>query len=69
MRFEENLAEKLAAFRRRGLHRDIYDLSLFDEGALNEELVRELTYLKVYMEAQSPRSAAGALRLIPGSLQ
>lgn len=50
MRFEENLAEKLAAFRRRGLQRDLYDLSLFHEGALNEELIRELTYLKVYVD-------------------
>ncbi|MFQ5960304.1 MAG: nucleotidyl transferase AbiEii/AbiGii toxin family protein, partial [Candidatus Methylomirabilales bacterium] len=50
MRFEENLAEKLAAFRRRGLQRDLYDLSLFHEGALDEELIRELTYLKVYVD-------------------
>lgn len=50
MRFEENLAEKLAAFRRRGLQRDLYDLSLFHEGAFDEELIRELTYLKVYVD-------------------
>ncbi len=50
MRFEENLAEKLAAFRRRGLQRDLYDLSLFEDGAFDEELVRQLTYLKVYVD-------------------
>lgn len=50
MALEENLAEKLAAFRRRGLVRDLYDLALFSEGALDEPLIRKLTFLKVYTD-------------------
>ena len=47
---EESLAEKLAAFRRRALVRDLYDLALFHTGQFNEDLVRELTYLKVFTD-------------------
>lgn len=47
---EENLAEKLAAFRRRGLVRDLYDLALIGAGALDEPLTRKLTFLKVYTD-------------------
>lgn len=50
MALEENLAEKLAAFRRRGLVRDLYDLALFSAGALDEILIRKLTFLKVYTD-------------------
>lgn len=50
MALEESLAEKLAAFRRRALVRDLYDLGLFHTGSFNENLVRELTYLKVFMD-------------------
>ncbi|MGH7551367.1 MAG: nucleotidyl transferase AbiEii/AbiGii toxin family protein [Gemmatimonadota bacterium] len=51
MAFEETLAEKLAAFRRRVLARDLYDLNWFARpGAFDEELVRRLTYLKVYVD-------------------
>lgn len=47
---EESLAEKLAAFRRRALVRDLYDLALFHTGQFDEGLVRELTYLKVFTD-------------------
>lgn len=50
MAFEESLAEKLAAFRRRALVRDLYDLALFETGAFDEALVRKLTYLKVFVD-------------------
>lgn len=50
MTLEETLAEKLAAFRRRALVRDLYDLAWFSQGALDTELVRRLTYLKVFID-------------------
>lgn len=50
MTLEETLAEKLAAFRRRALVRDLYDLAWFSKGALNTDLVRRLTYLKVFID-------------------
>jgi predicted nucleotidyltransferase component of viral defense system len=50
MDFEESLAEKLAAFRRRGLLRDLYDLALFYNRSFDEGLVRRLTYLKVFVD-------------------
>lgn len=50
MVLEESLAEKLAAFRRRALLRDLYDLALFHTGAFDEDLVRRLTYLKVFTD-------------------
>ncbi|TET29377.1 MAG: hypothetical protein E3J69_13450 [Anaerolineales bacterium] len=50
MVLEESLAEKLAAFRRRVLLRDLYDLALFNTGAFDEDLVRQLTYLKVFID-------------------
>jgi predicted nucleotidyltransferase component of viral defense system len=45
---EESLAEKLAAWRRRGKLRDLYDLDLFGRGALDEPLIRRLLVLKVW---------------------
>lgn len=50
MALEETLAEKLAAFRRRELVRDLYDLAMFSVGQFDENLVRELTYLKVFID-------------------
>lgn len=50
MVLEESLAEKLAAFRRRVLLRDLYDLALFHIGSFDEDLVRKFTYLKVFMD-------------------
>ena len=50
MVLEEILAEKLAAFRRRALLRDLYDLALYHQGAFDTDLVRRLTYLKVYTD-------------------
>lgn len=51
MSLEESLAEKLAAFRRRALIRDLYDLAWFGkQGSFNDMLVRRLTYLKIYMD-------------------
>jgi predicted nucleotidyltransferase component of viral defense system len=50
MDLEESLAEKLAAFRRRGLLRDLYDLALFYNRPFDEDLVRKLTYLKVFVD-------------------
>ena len=46
----ESLAEKLAAFRRRALLRDLYDLALFQTSAFDEDLVRRLTFLKVFID-------------------
>lgn len=46
--FEEALAEKLAAWRRRRKIRDLYDLFWFGRGALNEALVRRVLVLKVW---------------------
>ncbi|HTU38273.1 MAG TPA: nucleotidyl transferase AbiEii/AbiGii toxin family protein [Acidimicrobiales bacterium] len=45
---EESMAEKLAAWRRRQKIRDLYDLYLFGQGALNEPLIRRLLVLKVW---------------------
>ncbi len=50
MVLEEILAEKLAAFRRRALVRDLYDLALFSKRPFNGDLVRRLTYLKVFID-------------------
>lgn len=47
---EEGLAEKLAAIRRRGLVRDLYDLALFGDSPFNNELTRMLAHLKVYID-------------------
>lgn len=60
MSAEESLAEKLAAFRRRSLLRDLYDLAWFgQQGAMNEELVRRLTYLKTYVDVVDERLGSG----------
>ncbi|MEX0832421.1 MAG: nucleotidyl transferase AbiEii/AbiGii toxin family protein [Actinomycetota bacterium] len=45
---EESLSEKLAAWRRRHKLRDLYDLSLFGRGSLDEPLIRRLLVLKVW---------------------
>lgn len=45
---EESLSEKLAAWRRRRKIRDLYDLFLFGNRALNEALIRRLLVLKVW---------------------
>ena len=50
MVLEETLAEKLAAFRRRGFARDLYDLALFHSHPFDEELVRRITFLKIYCD-------------------
>jgi predicted nucleotidyltransferase component of viral defense system len=50
MVLEESLAEKLAAFRRRALLRDLYDLALFHTGAFDEDIVRRFTFLKVFID-------------------
>jgi len=47
---EETIAEKLAAFRRRSLLRDLYDLAWISRIPFNEAVVRKLTYLKVYVD-------------------
>lgn len=60
MSLEETLAEKLAAYRRRALLRDLYDLAWFSsQGAFNDGLIRRLTYLKVYVDVVEERIAAG----------
>lgn len=45
---EETLAEKLAAWRRRHKLRDLYDLFLFSQGALDESLIRRVLVLKIW---------------------
>lgn len=48
---DETIAEKLAAYRRRALLRDLYDLWWFtQQGAFDEALIRRLTYLKVFID-------------------
>lgn len=59
MVLEESLAEKLAAFRRRALLRDLYDLALFHTGAFDEDLVRRLTFLKVFIDVVEDGLGAG----------
>ncbi|MDQ3784071.1 MAG: nucleotidyl transferase AbiEii/AbiGii toxin family protein [Actinomycetota bacterium] len=64
MTLEETLAEKLAAFRRRALARDLYDLAWFGQGVFDPKLLRRLTYLKVFIDVvednlASVRSSAG----------
>lgn len=57
---DETIAEKLAAYRRRALLRDLYDLWWFTEqGAFDETLIRRLTYLKVYVDVVEERIADG----------
>ncbi|MBA4370383.1 MAG: hypothetical protein C0418_02255 [Coriobacteriaceae bacterium] len=48
MALEEAVAEKLAAFRRRKLGRDLFDLAWLAKQPFDETSVRELTYLKVF---------------------
>ena len=55
MALEESPAEKLAAFRRRALLRDLYDLALFHTGTFDEALVKRLTYLKVFVDVVEDR--------------
>jgi predicted nucleotidyltransferase component of viral defense system len=50
MILEEAIAEKLAAYRRRALVRDLYDLALFHSGTLDEALIRKLNFLKVFID-------------------
>ena len=50
MRLEESLAEKLAALRRRRLARDLFDLAWFARRPFDTDLVRRLTYLKVFTD-------------------
>ena len=68
MALEENLAEKLAAFRRRGLVRDLYDLALIGAGALDEPLTRKLTFLKVYTDVVEAGLGDGPFDPDPGIL-
>ncbi len=56
---EESLAEKLAAFRRRALVRDLYDLALFHTGQFDEDLVREITYLKIFVDVTEDGLGSG----------
>lgn len=66
---EESLAEKLAAFRRRALVRDLYDLALFHSGQFNENLVRDLTYLKVFVDVTEDGLGIGPFRPIEDILR
>ena len=59
MAFVEILAEKLAAFRRRALARDLYDLALFSEGAFDQGVVRKLAYLKIFIDVVSDGYGSG----------
>jgi len=47
-RAEEVIAEKLARYRRVSLARDLYDLAWFAQQVFDENLVREMTVLKVW---------------------
>jgi len=59
MALEELLAEKVAALRRRGLLRDLYDLAIFHGRAFDTHLVRRLTFLKVYTDVVHDRLGQG----------
>jgi len=60
MSLEETLAEKIAAYRRRVLLRDLYDLAWFaQQGAFDETLIRRLTHLKVYVDVVEEGIASG----------
>lgn len=60
MTLDETIAEKLAAYRRRALLRDLYDLWWFtQQGPFDEALIRRLTYLKVYMDVVEEGIADG----------
>jgi hypothetical protein len=60
---EEALAEKLAAWRRRRKIRDLYDLYLFGQGALDEPLIRRLFVLKVWHDIVKDRLGQGPLNV------
>ncbi len=62
---EEGVAEKLAAFRRRALVRDLYDLAWLSTIPFDEELVRKLTYLRVYVDVV--QDGLGTRPFQPGS--
>jgi predicted nucleotidyltransferase component of viral defense system len=47
-RVEEVIAEKLARYRRASLARDLYDLAWLAQQVFDEDLVREMTVLKVW---------------------
>lgn len=69
MALEETLAEKLAAYRRRALLRDLYDLAWFgQQGAFDEPLIRRLTHLKVYVDVVHEGIATGPFDPIPDLL-
>jgi uncharacterized protein len=53
--FEETLAEKLAAWRRRRKLRDLYDLHFYGRGTLNEALIRRLLVVKVWYDVVDER--------------
>jgi len=60
MTLDETIAEKLAAYRRRALLRDLYDLWWFtQQGAFDEAQIRRLTYLKVYIDVVEEGIATG----------
>jgi len=59
--FEEALAEKLAAWRRRRKIRDLYDLYLFGQGAINEQLIRRVFVLKVWHDVVEDGLGRGPL--------
>lgn len=60
MTLDETIAEKLAAYRRRALLRDLYDLWWFtQQGAFDEAQIRRLTYLKVYVDVVEEGIAGG----------
>jgi predicted nucleotidyltransferase component of viral defense system len=58
-RIEEVIAEKLARYRRVSLARDLYDLAWFAQRPFDEDLVRELTVLKVWGDVVDDRLGAG----------
>lgn len=65
MSLEETIAEKLAAFRRRKLGRDLYDLAWLAGQPFDEALVRQITYLKVYHDVVVDGLERGPF--VPGS--
>jgi len=50
MALEEQIAEKLARYRRASLARDLYDLAWFAERPFDERLVRRTWVLKCYFD-------------------
>lgn len=65
-RIEEVIGEKLARYRRTRLARDLYDLAWFAGRPFDEELVRRITVLKVWVDVNE--DGLGTAPFVPGDV-